>query len=255
MRPIVTYSRILKMYKSRHAGVKALESVKHLMPLYPSKRLAGIVGDMFSDGHLQGHNKWRLDFTSGSTNELKRFEKEFYLQFRVIGKIRDCVTNRFGTTYNYGVNNKPISRILFLCGVPSGNKVLQPTKIPNWILSNKSYFTRFIQRIMDCEGCVDTVNKYVELNMSKSEDLMDNGYELFNNIKKHLLKYYVIQTTNPFTETRYNLRKDGVKTKAIKIKIKRKEAVKRFYKYIGFSNKTKQQKLKAVIASWSWDGN
>ncbi len=249
MNPIITYSRILRMYKSKYAGIKALEYVKSLMPLYPSERLAGIVGDMFSDGHLQGHNKWRLDFTSCSIDELKRFEKEFYLQFGVIGKIRLCVTNKFGTTYNYGINNKPISRILFLCGVPAGNKVLQQTKIPNWVLSNKLYFTRFIQRVMDCEGCVDVVNKYIELNMSKSEDLMDNGYEFFNSIKKYLLKYYGIKTTNPFTISHFNLRKDGIKTKQIKIKIKNKESLNTFYKSIGFEGIKKHQKLISILDS------
>lgn len=249
MKTLVTYSKLLKMYKSREAGIESLKSIKHLLPLYPSKRLAGIVGDMFGDGHLQGPKLWRLDFTSASLKELKRFEKEFYLEFGVKGKVRKCTTNIFGSTYNYGINNKRIARLLFLCGVPYGNKVFQQLEIPNWILSNKLYFKRFVQRLFDCEGTVDVDNKYVEICMSKNDDIINNGYEFFDQIRYRLLKYYGIVTTNVFTVSTPNRRKDDLITRQMKFKIKRQDSVLKFSRSIGFETRRKQQKLIVIARS------
>lgn len=248
--PMITRDDVLRTYKSSAAGEKALEKYCDLFPFLPSERLAGIFGDMISDGHLQGEPKWRLDFTSKEKTELKRFEKEFFSVFGVKGKIRLCTTNKFSVTYNYGINNKPIARILFLCGVPAGNKVLQSFSVPEWILENKIFFRRFIQRVLDCEGCVDTKGKYIELQMYKSEELLGDGFIFFKEIKKKLLKHYGIETTNPFTETRFNLRKDGIKTKAVRMKIKRKEDVIKFHKYINFENISKREKLDKIVKDW-----
>lgn len=116
---------VLQTYISNKAGKKALEKYSYLFPIACNKKLAGIVGDLFSDGHLQGEPKWRIDFTSKNKEELLRFEKEIFSVFGVKGKIRKCTTNKFGTSYNYGVNFKAIARTLFVAGVPAGNKVLQ----------------------------------------------------------------------------------------------------------------------------------
>ena len=246
MTALVTYKKILDLYTSKQAGRKALLPVKNLLPLVPSERLAGIVGDLFSDGHLQGPNKWRLDFTSASLLELKRFEKEFYLQFGVKGKVRPCVTNKFGTTYNYGINNKPLSRILFLYGVPVGNKVLQPTKIPQWILSNAILFKRFIQRVLDCEGCVDTSDKSIVLTVTKSTNFLEENTRFLNDIKEKLYTYYNITTTNPFLLNKINVRKNGIKTQEMRLKIKRQESIIKFHKCMKFETKSKQEKLDKI---------
>ena len=243
MRSIVTYNDILKTYTSKDAGIKALEKIKQITPIYSSTRLAGIVGDLFGDGHLQGPNKWRIDYTSGSVPELKRFGREIYIQFGRKGKIRKCTTNKLGVTYNYGFNNKPIARVLFLCGVPAGNKVMQNLQIPSWILNNKFYFTRFIQRLFDCEGSVSKNEIGIELNMSKSEDLIQNGIEFFNTIKFYLSKYHDIKTCNPFINAKINRRKDNIKTHQVRIKIRERRSAEIFSKKIKFENLTKQRKL------------
>jgi hypothetical protein len=244
---LVRYEDILNMYKSREAGEKALKKIENILPIYSTERLSGIIGDIFGDGHLQGPEKWRADFTSNSMLELKRFGKEVNLLFGYKGKIRRCTTNKYGVTYNFGLNNKPIGRILFLCGAPIGNKVLNSTKIPPWILDDKIFFTRFIQRLFDCEGCVDTYSKCIEINMSKSENLINNGFDFFNQIKNHLSKYYGINSTNPFTINRINKRKDSIITKEIKFRIKGKTSLELFKKCINFENRVKQQKLILIL--------
>jgi intein-encoded DNA endonuclease-like protein len=141
------------------------------------------------------------------------------------------------------LSSAPIGRILFLCGTPQGNKVLNPTKIPEWILKNKMYFRRFIQRLFDCEATVDKNYRAIGISMAKSDDLMENGLEFFNQLKYYLFKYYKIITSKPFTESKINKRKDDIKTRQIRLKIRRRKSLEIFCKRIGFENETKQHKL------------
>lgn len=247
---LIKIANVLKTYKSIEAGKRSLEPYKYIFPIRSSEILAGIVGDLFGDGHLQGEPKWRLDFTSSSIKELKRFEKEFYTLFKIKGKIRRCTTNKFGKTYNYGVNCKPIARSLFLCGVPTGNKVLKRINIPTWILTNKRCFRRFLQRLFNCEATVDLYSKCIELRMNKEKGLLNNGFRFFKDIKKCLRLFFKIETTKPFLGGKLNIRKDGFKTIVIRIKIKRKESVIRFAEEIGFENNKKQKSLKRMIMGW-----
>ena len=112
---LINKEDILLLYKDEHYVEKILEEY----PVDYSEILAGIVGDLIGDGHLQGNPKWRIDYTSNSIDELKRFEDTIFKIFKIKGKIRTCSTNKFGKTYNYGVNCKSIAIILNSLGVPS----------------------------------------------------------------------------------------------------------------------------------------
>lgn len=93
---------------------------------------------------------------------------------------------------------------------------------------------------MDLDGAI-------KLEMWKSEDNLEQGFEFFQTIRKGLKNYFDIETTNPFTNVRTNLRKDGIKTKPIIIKIRRKDSLAKFFKEIGFENVEKQRKLSLLI--------
>ncbi len=242
---LLKYEDVLNTYKSKEHGKKALLPYLDWFPIKASRELAGVIADLMGDGHLQGSPKLRIDYTSKSTEELRRFEKEIIYLFNIKGKIRKCRTNKYNT-YNIGINNKPLARVLKSIGVPPGSKVLSSFSIPLWILSDKTFFSRFINRLLSCEGCVDTYSKCIELKMYKSVDLIDDGIEFFNDIKKYLEKHFQIKTTNPFLEGKPNIRKDGIKTKGVRIKIKNKESLIKFKKYIGFEDKNKSIKLEKI---------
>lgn len=70
---LLTKRDVLKTYKSKVAGLKVLEKYDSWFPVYLSPELAGVIGDIMGDGHLQGVSKWRLDYTSKSLDELNRF--------------------------------------------------------------------------------------------------------------------------------------------------------------------------------------
>lgn len=240
----VTKKELLKYYKNSKRGESALQNYK--FPFNPSVQMAGIIGDICGDGHLQGDPKWRIDYTSKSKDELKRFEKEIEMVFGVRGKIRECRTNTYGKTFNYGVNYKAVAITLYLFGAPGGNKVLQSFKIPGWIIDDKEIFRRFIQRLFDCEGWPDSEGA-VLIEMWKSQALLNEGVEFFQSIKLGLKEYFDIDTSNPFTYKTNKVRKDGIKTVPIRLKIRRKDSITKFFKEVGFENSEKQKKLSLLM--------
>jgi len=209
-------------------------------------RIAGIVADLMGDGHLQNPPKNRFDYTSKHVGELDRFGKEIYKLFKVKGKIRRCTTNKY-LTYNYGVNNKELAIFLDSVGVPRGNKVLKKFEVPRWIISDKIYFVKFINRLFSCEASVDVKNKAIDFQMYKSIELLKDGFYFFNQIKENLEKYCKIRTTNVFLSGRHNIRKDGIATQCIRFKIKNLASLKKYNQFIGFEDKIKQEKLDNIL--------
>lgn len=250
MGTILRYREFLKTYKTRSYRIKHLQKYKSLFPIKANPILAGIIADLIGDGNLQENPKWRIDFTSKSKKELKRFEKELKKMFPVKGKIRKCSTNILGETFNLAVNCSPITRILFLCGVPSGQKVLKKFKIPKWILKDKNCFRMFCRRFFTCEGTImhepHRTYPQIRLNFWKSDKTLNNGLYFLTQIQKGMLKHFKIKSVIKVQKSRLN-RKDGIITRPIRIYLFG-ESVVIFMKEIGFEGK-KQKDLKAIIHS------
>jgi len=250
MIPLVTVENVLNLYKSKLQGRESIESRSSWFPIFASPQLAGVVADLMCDGNLQGDPKWRFDFTSKNISELERFRDVIFNLFGVKGKIRLCVTNKFGKTFNFGVNCKLLGRILYLTGVPPGCKVKKEFLVPKWIIEDEECFRAFIKRVFDCEGCVSVEGNgsFIDLGMSKAENLIENGIRFFEQIKKALKDFFEIETTNIFLLTYVNIRKDGIRTRVIKLRIKRLQSLINFWREIGFDNPVKQNKLKTILA-------
>lgn len=243
---LLNFEDVVNSYKSRQHGIKALSRHSYWFPMVASPSLAGIIADLIGDGHVQDTPvRMRLDYTSKSTKELDRFGAEVYNIFKIRGKIRKCTTNTYGTM-NYGVNCRPLIRVLRLLGAPSGSKVLTRFPIPEWILGNKCLFARFVNRLFSCEGSVDLVNKYIEIQMYKSETLIEDGLLFFKKIKSYLNIYFNIKTTEPFLGNTFNLRHDGIRTRPIRLKIKNKESLIKFRDFIGIEDPSKMVRLKNI---------
>jgi len=246
---LIRENDLLKFFKSEFHGKKSIDNHKHWFPIYASPKLAGIVADLMCDGHLQGEPKWRFDFTSKNKNELKRFGGEIFALFCIKGKIRPCKTNKFGKTFNFGVNCKILSRMLNLVGVPTGCKVKKEFLIPEWILKDKECFRVFIRRVFTCEGSVsvEKSSPFVSLEMWKAEYLLNNGINFFEEIKDRLHNFFEIKTTNVFLFGTPNLRNDGVKTRGIRLRIKSLDSLIKFRDEVKFQDPIKQNKLKQII--------
>jgi len=245
---LLTFGDVLNNYTSKIHGTRALQKYKNWFPIKASPRLAGIVADLMGDGHLQGDPRWRIDYTSKRVAELKRFNNEIKLMFGVKGKIRECTTNIYKTK-NLGINNGPLTRVLNLLGTPTGNKVTQKFDIPIWIKNNPACFSRFINRLFSCEACVDSKDRGIEIQMYKSIELIKDGVSFFEEIKYYLSKYYNINTTKPFFENRVNIRKDGIITRVIRLKIRNIQSFKNFQKFIGLEDKAKMNRLDKILGN------
>jgi hypothetical protein len=247
MRVILRYSQFLKTYKTRGYRLKHLKDYKKLFPINSDPRLAGIVADLIGDGHLQGDPKWRIDFTSNNTSELKRFEKEIKFLFNVNGKTRRCTSNKY-KTYNLAINSSPIARILYLCGVPAGQKVLTPFEIPKWIKKDKECFRRFCQRLFSCEGNIDCYKDreipQIRIEMWKSKKIINDGESFMKDINIYMKKYFNINSLVK-VQKKENIRRDGVITKPVRLYIF-KDSVINFYKEVGFEG-NKQESLKVLL--------
>ena len=248
MGEILSYKDFLRTYKTRGYRIKHLENYKYLFPVKANPILAGVIADLIGDGHLQADPKWRIDFTSKDVNELKRFEKEIKSLFNISGKIRKCTSNKYAKTYNLAINSSPISRILFLCGVPAGQKVLTSFEIPGWIKKDKGCFKRFCQRLFSCEGGINNEKRrkipQIRLELWKAEKLTKNGEEFINEIKYYLEKYFGVKSTSSI-QNKKNIRKDGIITRPIRLYIFNKSVIK-FYNKVGFEGE-KQKSLKALL--------
>jgi hypothetical protein len=210
--------------------------------------LSGIVADLICDGHLQGDLIWRADFTSKDLKELVRFNKILISLFRISGSVRNCNSNQFEKTFNLGINCAPIARILLLCGVPPGQKVLIPFDIPLWIKKDKECFRTFCKRCFSCEGStMHEKNRripQVRLGMWKNEKIKEEGLKFLGSISEGMKEYFDIDSKITFPKSRC-IRKDSIVTTEVRLYIFGNSVFK-FCDEIGFEGK-KQQSLKALL--------
>lgn len=249
MGEVLRYKDFLKTYKTRGHRLNHLKNYKKYFPIKANPVLAGIVADLICDGHLQGGPIWRADFTSKSKEELGAFEKRLNKLFKIKCKIRECKSNKYGKTFNLGINCSPLARIFLLCGVPSGEKVLKDFPVPNWIKRDKNCFREFCRRMFTCEGSIMNDGRkipQIRLEMWKSEKNFKSGRIFIADVCKLLENYFNIKSTITFPKSKC-VRKDKVITKKIKVYIMG-QAVLNFYKEVGFDN-SKQQTLKALLAN------
>jgi len=244
---ILKYSDVLETYKTRGYRNNRLAEHKHLFPVLASPELAGIVADLIGDGSLQSGNIWKIDFVSKSKKELYRFNKEINNLFGVNGRIRNCSSNMFGKTYITSICNAPIARILYLCGVPSGAKVLQKFSVPAWIKEDKDCSRRFLQRIFSCEGTImherNRKTPQIRIDMWKSQNIIDK--DLFMIGIASILKEHFKINSHISKINNFNKRKDGLTTQPTRLYLFGNSML-RFYKQIGFEGE-KQRLLKKLL--------
>jgi len=249
MKPLVTYEDVLRTYGLDVRAKVKLEPYEKLFPVYPSSALASIIADLMGDGHVQ-KSIYRLDFTSKDKSELKRFGKVLFGLFGVKGKIRPCNTNRYGKTFNYGVNNTVITKILILAGAPRGEKVRNPFKVPSWILEDKECFRAFSRRLFDCECSIWSKHSPgIAIEMWKEESLKKDATDFMNQIRFGLEQHFQIKPSVVYTPNTKCIRKDNILTKPFKFSIKSRDSICRFYKEVGFDCKRKQFKLLKIIGN------
>jgi len=127
---LVTREDYISTYDSDFHGKKYADKHSEWFPVERSCTLAGLIGDLTTDGHVQGYNKLRFEFTASSKEKPELFENRPNKLFALKHDIRENKTNPYSTSFNYGVNSKPLTRILIECGAPTDCKVKTKFNIP-----------------------------------------------------------------------------------------------------------------------------
>ncbi len=240
----ITQDDFLDTYKLRKFGHYALASLSWLFPIRPNVNLAKIVSCLTFDGHLSV-KKSMFYFSSGNKEELKEFEEIVFSEFNKESRIVP-VTTGFGVSYKCLIISKPLGRILSLLGAPSGDKIKTPFLVPSWISKNKGFARSYLRVAFDCEGGFwkEPGRVRIRFRLCKSEELLKNGLEFMDDLKR-MLSDFGVRTTRTHIRNE-NLRKDGIKTKAMWFDIVQKD-VELFNKEIGSNIKRKKILLDGVV--------
>jgi hypothetical protein len=104
--------------------------------------------------------------------------------------------------------------------------------IPGWVYADRQLIAMFIQGLAEADGCASTEFIYV----------VTTAYEPgAKEIRKALLEFFQIDAgLYPFSDGKY-----------VSVRLARRDEIERFSKEIGFTSKTKTERLERLIASFS----
>jgi intein/homing endonuclease len=212
------------------------------------EKLASVVADLTTDGHIQLRKKFGvISFYSKDYSEINKFNSDFEFLFKKRGNIFKDVRGN-NTRYKLFISDTKLAKFLKMNGAPIGNKTNLVFFIPSWIFYGSNKIQRiYLQRLFDAEGsifrCIDGRWRLF-FNMTKKEDLIEGGIDYLNEIRI-LLKNFQVDTSR-VRISKGNIRKDGSRSKNMKIEIK-KYSFFNFYNNVNFLNPMKKTKLKRAI--------
>lgn len=212
---------------------KAVANVK--LPIYPSKKLAAIIGHSLGDGHV-------------SSQRFKYVNKGLELVDEV-----DTYTSRLFGSHGrrfyiwkkncYGVEFAGVvGHLLGLVGSVHGRKVENPFGVPKWI-KNGSSATKaaFVKALFDDEGSVVMGKKqqFLSFSMYKDARLIEQHIHFLNELREMLIFFGIIPAKVLFKKNYKN-------TKEFGFRIYGKDNLRKFLK-IGFTHVLKQKKIIKII--------
>jgi len=254
MEQLVTKKDFINSYKYPVFAEYALEKYNWWFPVLPSVKLAEVVADLLTDGHIETRsiqNHLHYDYTSFFSKndfELERFNKSIYDLFNVTGEIKKWGIRKNGSSTGCIIQNAALSRVLKLCGVPTGSKVNQQYVVPAWIVtSGREIKSAFLRRSFTCEGCI-TYSKgrwEIKYSMSKSMEHYENGVSYLNTLRDILRKDFDINTSG-INIIEKNERKDGKQTVCLRFRIMPKSFVD-FAREVNFDLEYKKERLNLLF--------
>jgi len=214
--------------------------------LLKNKELARIVGDITGDGHLQlSRRRGLVSFYSKNLEEIKNEDNRFIKLFNIKGHV--YIDKRKNIRYKIFFSSKKLATFLASIGIPVGNKTNENFSVPNWILKgNKDIKCLYLRGIFTSEACISLTKKRwrIHIEQYKSIKIKEAGVKFMLQLQQMLKEFGIV--TSPVRLGKGNVRKDGTKSIRMQFDIERKYFDK-FYKYIGFDNKVKSQKLKIAV--------
>ena len=242
---------IRKLRKNYPNFIKIEEVLKLWNNVLNTPRLARIVAQINGDGHLQlDKDRALTSFNSNNFYEIEDINKEFKDLFGIKGII---YKNYKGSNqHKIFFSGKKLTLFLLKNGVIKGNKTNQYSNIPEWIVKgDRKIKSAYLKGFYDTEGSIYSTKQNngkkrwrINLIQAKNIILKDNGIKYMESVRS-LLKDFKIESS-PVNVNKGNIRKDGSKTIFLRFNIEKK-GFDNFYKYIGFDNQKKQERLIASL--------
>ncbi len=256
---IVTAKDFCKTYSYSTFAKKALKKNHGWFPVHGSPTLAGIIGCLITDGHIQArhidkHTKYEyVGFFSDNYSELEAFNKKVGSIFGIKGKIRKWGVRYNGRSTGVIISNAAIARVLTLCGSPAGEKVSKKFEVPAWILhGDRKTQAAFLRSSFSCDGKIFFESRgrrwRIKIVMYKQKKLSMDLTNYLESLRGMLDKTFEISTTRLTHADSYVRKKDNEKMLGLTFYI-RPCSIPVFAKEIGFDIKYKNLKLQKAISS------
>jgi len=251
MNVVVSKEQFINSYRRKCNGIKVSQQVEWL-PLFVSNELSELVGCILSDGSIEHsytgtYRPKRIDFISPNKSIQKRIRYILQKIFKVKPE-----EHYFRDTLGLRIKNANIARVIWLCGIPMGDKTSQEYDVPSWIKNGtqdiKSFFLR---AYFDGDGSKPyKIHKSkasfgIRLTLNKTQNKIKSGITFLNSIK-NILREFGIESLGPY-QRKICYRKNGTKTIMLELIICRQNSVLNFNKYINFHKPEKKKMLNSCV--------
>lgn len=217
------------------AGLSIIKRKCDILPKRVYKKdkdLVKLISFLTFDGHLYKDLKGAI-FFSKDVSILKEIELVINKKFSINGYYKERIGG-YGECYGYWIFNVNLCKFLNFIGAPKGDKMVTKFDVPNWIKKDRKLSREYLKNAFLFEGCKYRYKnkEIIQINLNKSEELIEDGIRFMNSIRKMLNKFG-IQTTNIYTCISNKRKKDGKITKMMRFRIKA-ESNNQFIKEIGW---------------------
>jgi len=221
--------------------------------LIGTPKLARVIADINSDGHLQMRN-WRylISFYSNNKDDILRHKSLIEGLFNIKGRIYTKKVKNM--QYRLFFISKELAKFLNKVGVVEGCKADKIFLVPLWIKnSDEKTKSAFLRGLYDCEGSIfptkqrnGKVRWRITISQYKNKNIQEYCKYYMGEIKS-MVNLFDIKTS-PIRSNGKKIRKDGSMTIGYQFDIER-PSFGNFYKHISFDNKIKQNKLITALES------
>lgn len=201
--------------------------------------LARLMGHVFGDGSI---NKRKLYFIYTNSNEkLQQIVQQIIEQ--QFGKIKFNIGTSIGGTPRYQYSNV-VGKYLAKRGAPVGSKVLQSTRIPDWILKGTDEIkSAFLSAIYDDEGNFRDERNTMQITFksAKTKQLKKELELYLSQIIKMLINLGI--KTSEIKHDQLKQRKDGNEIISLRFWITGRKNFRKFQEKITILHPDKSTKL------------
>jgi len=208
--------------------------IEHFQREEVQEFLTSNFGFLLCDGHIKKTKKLvQYYFRYGKDALL------FKEQFQRVFPHETIYSDFFQFCFRVSLYNVGFAKLMHSFGIPVGNKVFQPFKVPNWIYHGPDNIKlAFLSAVFGGEGSAPSNNRRrIQFVISKCEKEISNLLFFINQIRA-MLSYFGISSSH------IQLRKQGGKRQfCARFYIKRRDNLLKFYELVGFAYASEKQEV------------